>query len=109
MTKIRFIFVFIFLAGMIFTVFQFIPILEEENAGHKIELLKKIKQNCSGDGDSTTGSDEDCDDDHSGKDLNHFFPSVHASYHSGNKALFPSGNNMYKYLLEHECSRPPRA
>ncbi|PBQ34636.1 hypothetical protein CNR22_23610 [Sphingobacteriaceae bacterium] len=106
MKKIRFIFVFVFLAGMLFTVFQYIPILEEEPHGHKVELAKKVKADSSADGDDD--KDADSDDDDSEQELNYFFLSEYASLYSNHSIHFSHRNNLYSYLLESKDTPPPK-
>ncbi len=106
--KLRFIFVFVFLAGMIFTVFQYIPLLEEETHGHKTELTKKVKQGNLSDGDGDS-SDEDSDnDDDSEQEFNYYYSDAYTYFHLSSKQHFSNTNNLYKYLLEHKDTPPPK-
>lgn len=109
MKKIRFIFVFIFLSGMIFTVFQYLPLLEEETPGHRIELAKKAKAEnpADGDGDDT---DEDCsDDDDSEKEYGEYHTGNHTIYFSKHSSSGFRACNFYKYSLENKNTPPPKA
>lgn len=69
MKKHRFIFVFLFLAGMIFTVFQYIPILEEELAAHSHVTQKKSDPKEPSDDNGADQDDDQNDDNES--DLDH--------------------------------------
>jgi hypothetical protein len=103
--KIRRIFIFIFLAGMIFTVFQYLPILEEEAPSHRVELVKKAKQlDPTDDGDN---ADDDCDDD-AEQDLDYLCAGVYNSFYSFQKSLFNSKNHAYKYQLANIHTPPPK-
>lgn len=56
---------------MVFTVIQYLPILEEETPGHRVELTKKMKENYpSSDGDADD-DDNDPDPDPKG-DINYY-------------------------------------
>jgi len=92
---------------MVFTVFQYVPILEEETHGHKIELVKKAKQaDLSGtDGDS---ADEDCDNDDTEQEFNYYCSDTYAGLHANSKQNFSNKNNFYKYLLEQKDTPPPK-
>jgi hypothetical protein len=57
--KLKIIFVFIFLAGMLFTVVNYIPTLNEETAQKKIELAKKNQGEESTDSDSEDETETD--------------------------------------------------
>jgi len=93
---------------MIFTVFQYVPILEEETPGHKVELAKKAKQGDLSDGDSD-GADEDCDgDDDSEQEMNYYCSGAYTSFYVNKKSSFSNGNSFYKYLLEHKDTPPPK-
>ena len=90
---------------MVFTVFQYVPILEEESPGHKVEMSKKADDT---DGGDTDGSDDDCDDD--GEPMFHsFFYSSLVSFTSEGKLSYTSSSDHYKYQLNNIHTPPPKA
>lgn len=102
MKKLRFIFVLIFLSGMLFTVFQYVPILEEEAQNHGVELAKKATEDDSSgnDGDET---DSDGDDAiyHS---LNFNFTDLNSKTHS-----YLSFKDSYFSFFQKITIPPPKA
>ncbi len=88
------IFVFIFLAGMIFTVIQYLPILEEETPGHRVELAKKTGQ------DDETDSNDSGDDDDSPDEKTSFYSHQHFTCFNG----LMSGHLFY---IKNTSYRPP--
>lgn len=92
---------------MLFTVFQYLPILEEEAPSHKTEMAKKGKQNNLNGGDNDS-SDDDSNDDNSEEDLNSLSATFYSAYTSAGESHFITGNNLYKYLLEQKFAPPPR-
>ncbi|WP_317896786.1 hypothetical protein [Aurantibacillus circumpalustris] len=93
---------------MLFTVFQYVPILEEETPGHRVELTKKAKQNDLEGGDSDcTGDDMDNDDD-SQEDYNYYFYENFGSFQTLTKPFYTSTDSFYKYLLEQKDTPPPK-
>lgn len=89
---------------MLFTVFQYVPILEEETPGHKVEMAKKM-DNTDGDSD---GSDDDCDDD--SEPLFHsFFQSSLISIQSDKDLSHTCCSNHYKHQLSNIHTPPPKA
>jgi len=96
---------------MLFTVFQYIPILEEETHAHKVELAKKAKTNDLGSGDGSdadTDADTDSDDDDSEQEFNYLASSFSASFYMHHTIHFSSGNDLYKYLIESKDTPPPK-
>lgn len=84
--KLRYIFVFVFLCGMVFTVIQYLPILEEETPAHRVEN-KKVKENnfpCDGDAD-----EDDSDPDRDPKADIDYYPVNHFIYVLNYKHVFP--------------------
>jgi len=100
--KIKYIFVFIFLTGMIYTVFQYVPILEEEAQNHGIELAKKGTEDNSsdGDGDEIDSDSADAIYDH----LNFNFASLYSKTH-----LFKSSVDDYNSFFQKITIPPPKA
>ena len=93
---------------MLFTVFQYVPILEEETPGHKVELAKKAKQGDM-DGDNDGAADDDCDDDDTEQEFNYFCNSFYNNtFYTQEKSRFSVKNNLYKYLLEQKDTPPPK-
>lgn len=93
---------------MVFTVFQYVPILEEETPGHRVELTKKVKQNDLEGGDADcTGDDYDNEDD-SQQEFNYLFSETIGSYKTNTLSLYSSTNSFYKYLLEQKDTPPPK-
>lgn len=91
---------------MIFTVFQYIPLIEEETPGHRVELAKKEKQSDATDGDSDS-ADDDCDDD-TEEDLGYLASTPYHSFYSSQKLLYITGDHFYKYLTENINTPPPK-
>lgn len=102
--KYQYIFVVIFLGSMLFTVFQYVPILEEEI--HASKSMNKKSNNTSEKGGS--GSDDSGDDDEN--DSDGFFN--HNSYASFR--LFSSGSRFnlfhenYSSLVSGITTPPPK-
>lgn len=103
MKKLRFIFIFIFLAGMIFTVFQYVPILEEEAQNHGSELAKKDTEDNSSNSNDGDETDSDSNDAiyHS---LNFNFTDVNPKTNS-----YPSFKDCYYSFFQKITIPPPKA
>lgn len=90
---------------MLFTVFQYIPILEEENASH-MELSKKMTQ------DDTDGSDgdtdDDCNDDDSEQDSFISTKTLRTIYFTQLQKNHFHAFCCYERLLEKKPTRPPK-
>jgi hypothetical protein len=95
--KAKHIFVTLFLMVMLFTVFQYIPLIEEENSAD-VELSKKNTEN------NETENDTDADEDNAGDFYNH-----HLSYNFDNSfALKFFSNQKAQSLIEFkEINTPP--
>jgi hypothetical protein len=109
MKKLRFIFIFVFLSGMIFTVFQYLPLLEEETAGNGIEISKKTQQQDSSDGDTASTDGDSNEDDDSEQEMNYCSTNTYALlnvYATSNFYIPPS---FYTYHLEQKDTPPPKA
>lgn len=86
---------------MIFTVLQYIPILEEDNVSHSTELAKKAKEtDSSDDGDSDT--DDDITVELSLNDL------LDISCQSILSHKIYTKNKIYNYLVENINTPPPK-
>lgn len=57
--NLKYISVIIFLSIMVFTVFQYMPLIEEENSVH-VELTKKCKEGKESEGNDSNEPDLDC-------------------------------------------------
>ena len=87
---------------MIFTLFQYIPILEEEAKGHNTELAKKSPEN---DSSGNDGDELDTDGDHAiYYHLNFDFTDLYAKKH-----IFYSYKNDYNSFFQKINIPPPKA
>jgi hypothetical protein len=94
---------------MIFTVFQYVPILEEESPSHKTEMAKKAKQGDLADGDGNDAdADDDCNDNDSEQDLNYSGSAFYTALFSAQSVRFSNRNNFYTYLLDSKDTPPPK-
>jgi hypothetical protein len=93
---------------MIFTVFQYVPILEEETPGHRVEMAKKLKQDPTG-GNGDDSSDTDCDDDDSEQDVYLTSANQTDAYYNTIKSSFTRSNFSYKFSLQKKHTPPPKA
>ena len=105
MKKTPTIFICISLFAMILTVFQYIPLLEEES-GPDTELCKKAKET-----DDTSGDDDSCDNDSNENDrdqLNEFF---NFTYFTGDASSysFYLKNIIYLFPEKSIITPPPRS
>lgn len=99
--KLRFIFIFIFLTGMMCTIFQYVPILEEEVA-HNTELSKK------GTEDDTSGSDGDETDSDSDDAINHYMNFNFTDLYSKTNS-YTSSTDDYSSFFQKINIPPPKA
>ncbi|MBL7932683.1 MAG: hypothetical protein JNL60_12315 [Bacteroidia bacterium] len=90
---------------MIFTVFQYVPILEEESPSHRVELAKKMNQDDT-DGSGSGDADDDCDDDDSEDFFLNWNHSQEAFYTQLQTSYFHS-LSLYKHLLGKKHTPPP--
>lgn len=91
---------------MVFTVIQYMPILEEETPSHRLELAKKLNQNDpSGDGDTDTGDDDNDPDVKS--DIN-YYPVSNFIYVHNYKHAFPAKNGSWPNQVETINTPPPQ-
>lgn len=101
-TSLRYFFVVLFLAGMVFTVLNYIPILEEETPGHLIELCKKQQQKEGSD----TSNDSDTDDNTETELSDYTLFSVSKLSSSGQK-IADKGCN-YRLPYYNSITPPPK-
>lgn len=102
MCKSRLIFIFILLTGMIFTLFQYIPILDEECFSYSKELSKKSNEPKSSEDDGDGDSEDDTTFEYSLNDL------VKFSYHIISSNKIYTKNKIYNCLVEDIKSPPPK-
>lgn len=101
-TGLRYFFVTIFLAGMVFTVLNYIPILEEETSGHIVELCKKAPQK---DGSDSTN---DCDgDDTTESELNEYSPFSFSNLSSSGQKI-ANKDGIYRLPYYNSITPPPK-
>jgi hypothetical protein len=89
---------------MLYSVFQYFPILEEETPSHRVELAKKLKQN---DGTDESGSDEDETDTDSKEDIN-YYPVSSFIYVLNYKHNFPPKTDAWPCQFETINTPPPQ-
>lgn len=102
--SLQFIFSIIFLTGICFTVFNYLPLVEEETTGQDIEMNKKAGQ------EDTSGSDTETDsdgDDNNKSDLNTCSFNGLSNIKCSNY-LFTTDNTNYLFLFAHTIIQPPK-
>jgi hypothetical protein len=89
---------------MFFTVIQYLPILEEETPGHRVELVKKTGQD-----DETDGNDGG-DDDDSPDEKTNIYDQQHFAYFNGMMSahLFYIKNTSYLPPVVNIHTPPPK-
>ncbi len=90
---------------MLFTIFQYIPILEEESGSH-MEMSKKMNQDDSDGSDGNT--DDDCDDDDSEQDSFINTKTLRTLYFTQLQKNYFDKFSFYERLLEKKPTRPPK-
>ena len=87
---------------MLFTVFQYLPVLEEEAQGNTTELAKKsTEDDCSGDDNDETDSDSD---DALNNHFNYNIANNYSKSHS-----YPFKNEHYNSFFQKINIPPPKA
>ncbi len=89
---------------MCFTVFNYMPFLEEETPGHHLEMSKKAETN------NDTAKDGACDSDVDGSDDSDLYTSTLSTLtnnHSSN-FIFLSKSNKYRFLFANTIIQPPK-
>ena len=109
MKKLSCIFIFVFLSGMIFTVFSYFPLSKEETLGQGSELVKKEQQKDSTDEDNANSDEDSNEDDDSEQEMNCFSTNTYALLFMNQKSVFYTRTSFYKYLLEQKDTPPPKA
>jgi len=92
---------------MLFTVFQYLPILEEEAPGHRAELVKKVKESDNSDADDS-GDADDSDNDTFKTEM----ISTLSAYYSFSQAAqdkFYMAEPLYQSLISNINTPPPKA
>jgi hypothetical protein len=102
-TGLRYFFVVIFLAGMVFTVLNYIPILEEETPGHLIELCKKAPEK-----DSSDTSNDNDGDDTTESELNDCFPFYFSNLSSAGQKIADK-DGIYRLPYYNSITPPPKS
>ena len=102
MNKSSLIFIFIFLIGMIFTLFQYIPILDEDCFSYSKELAKKSNEPKSSEDDGEGDSEDEITFEFSLNDL----VKISCQIISSNKIY--TKNKIYNCLVEDIKSPPPK-
>lgn len=93
---------------MLFTVFQYLPFLEEETPGHRTELTKKAKESDTPDTDDGDGDDDSSDDDDLKTDL--IFSLINTySFNKAAKDNFYIKALLYQSLVKNINTPPPKA
>jgi len=99
LSRLSYIFLFVFMSAMLFTVFASLPLLEEETSSKKLEIPKKA-----------SGGGSDSDDDESGSD-NISFSGQALTIEwllAGNNYLHVQRFHHYFCLMEDVTTPPPR-
>ena len=105
MKKAQIIIVYLFLFGMLLSVVQYLPLLEEESPTHRTELCKKAKES------DSSGDDDDCEDDHDQDSKTDLFlaPFFSHTFYSGSHINFHYGDLLYQSLASKVNTPPPKA
>jgi len=93
---------------MIFTVFQYLPFLEEETPGHRTELTKKSKESNAPDTDGGDDDDDSSNDDDLKTDLILSLVNTY-SFNRAAKDNFYIKAMLYQSLVENINTPPPKA
>lgn len=92
---------------MIFTVFQYVPILEEESPSKRVELAKKLNQDdTDGSGDGAT--DDDCGDDDTEADFFLDRNQAQEDFYTQVQTAYFHKASLYEHLLWKKHSPPPK-
>ena len=88
---------------MLFTVIRYLPILEEETPGHRVELSKKADHNDSADDDDTNDDDPDDEKTDLFFNLGHFSITGLQTEHN-----FHIKHQAYRFPVANITTPPPR-
>jgi hypothetical protein len=101
--KLKYIFICIFLSGMIFTVINYLPLIEEEVSSKKIEVCKKVNPGESPEGfDNETEGDNEADNLFNNS-LNFDWSSLFIKEHT-----YVNTFKDYFFLSEDRSTPPPK-
>ena len=92
---------------MFFTIFNYLPILEEETQGHRVEMAKKDK---SGEPSSKTSNDAESDgdtDDSNESDIDNLYQFALAEKINTTQKFYCK-NNSYRHLYANTITPPPK-
>lgn len=93
---------------MLFTVIQYLPILEEEVPSHRMELAKKLKQNDFGsDGDADEDDGDPEPDTDSKADIN-YYPISNFVFGLSYKHNFPAKKKSWPQRAKNINTPPPQ-
>ena len=90
---------------MVFTVIQYLPILEEETPGHRVEMAKKDSQDDTADGNDS-GDDDDTENEKT--DL-YFHPAIKYANLLISAHHFHTKQISYRHPVEKIHTPPPKA
>lgn len=89
---------------MLFTVINYLPLLEEETATKKIEICKKAENNESSEG----GGDDETETDSESGSLLHPGAEFYWTSIPGGRLFYASTFKDYFYLHDNKTTPPPR-
>lgn len=92
---------------MLFTVFQYLPIFEEQVPGHKAELVKKVKESDDSDADDS-GDADDSDDSPVKTELINTLLDYYTFYHIAQDKFYIKVQ-LYNSLVATITTPPPKA
>lgn len=92
---------------MLFTVIQYLPILEEESPSHGLELAKKTKENCDADGDDDPEGQDDDPDPDATSDID-YFPISHFVYTLNHDRFFRHQDTGWQHHHGNVSTPPPQ-
>ena len=92
---------------MLFTIFNYLPILEEETLGHRVEMAKKAKSGePSGKSGDAAESDGDTDDSNE-SDIDTFYRFALAEKICTAQSYYCK-HNSYRHLYANTITPPPK-
>jgi hypothetical protein len=104
LNKTKYIFLFIFLSAMIFTVVTYLPLIEEEVAHKKMEFSKKTL----GD-ESSGGADDETESDNEDDTIFNLVINYTPFNLLANECFYIHSFHDYFYLLDDTSTPPPKA
>lgn len=91
---------------MLYSVFQYLPILEEENASHRVEQSKKLKSSDGSEGPD--GNEDENNHDADGKEDINYYPVSTFIYVLNYKHNFPPKTDSWPRQYETINTPPPQ-